>query len=174
MTSILVAGYQAAELGIFQDKDPKLAIIKKAIRKDLERLLDSGTEWLIFRGNLGFEYWVLEEAKKLIAEGYELSLATVFCFANHGVNWNEANQIKLAQFKQVDFVKSCFEAYDSPSQLRQYQEFLLNNTQEAYLFYEPDFPTKLSYLYKAILDREDYDLTRLTYDRLNDLAQDLD
>ena len=32
MTSLLVTGYKSFELGIFKDKDPKVTIIKKAIK----------------------------------------------------------------------------------------------------------------------------------------------
>ena len=35
MTSLLVTGYKSFELGIFKDKDPKVTIIKKAIKRDL-------------------------------------------------------------------------------------------------------------------------------------------
>ena len=37
MTAILVAGYKSFELGIFQEKDQRIEIIKKAIRHDLIR-----------------------------------------------------------------------------------------------------------------------------------------
>jgi len=103
MTSLLVTGYKSFELGIFKDKDPKVTIIKKAIKRDLKRFLDDGVDWMIFTGNLGFEFWALEVAKEL-QKDYPLKLATLFPFETHGQNWNEANQTKLAAFKQVDFV----------------------------------------------------------------------
>ena len=108
MTSLLVTGYKSFELGIFKDKDPKVTIIKKAIKRDFKRFLDDGVDWMIFTGNLGFEFWALEVAKEL-QQDYPLKLATLFPFETHGQNWNEANQTKLAAFKQVDFVK-----YSSP------------------------------------------------------------
>ena len=54
MTSLLVTGYKSFELGIFKDKDPKVTIIKKAIKRDFKRFLDDGVDWMIFTGNLGF------------------------------------------------------------------------------------------------------------------------
>ena len=42
MTSLLVTGYKSFELGIFKDKDPKVTIIKKAIKRDFKRFLDDG------------------------------------------------------------------------------------------------------------------------------------
>ena len=98
MTSLLVTGYKSFELGIFKDKDPKVTIIKKAIKRDFKRFLDDGVDWMIFTGNLGFEFWALEVAKEL-QQDYPLKLATLFPFETHGKNWNEANQTKLAAFK---------------------------------------------------------------------------
>ena len=55
MAAILVTGYKSFELGIFQDKDERISVIKKAIRHDLIRYFEEGIDWLIFMGNLGFE-----------------------------------------------------------------------------------------------------------------------
>lgn len=77
MTTILVTGYKNFELGIFQDKDPKITIIKKAIKRDFIHFLEEGVDWFVFMGNLGFEYWALEVALSLQTE-YDMQLATIF------------------------------------------------------------------------------------------------
>ncbi len=79
MVSVLVVGYKAFELGIFDEKDLRLKMIKTAIRRDLIYLLENGVKWLVFTGNLGFESWVLDVAKEL-QEEYDLQLATIFLF----------------------------------------------------------------------------------------------
>lgn len=172
MPAILVIGYKKTDLGIFSAKDPRLAIIKAAIEKDLITLLEGGVDWLIFQGNLGFESWCLEVAKKLQAS-YPVQLATIFPFADQGSKWSEANQAILAQFKQVDYVNHSFQTYENPRQLRQHQEFLLKHSQGAYLFYDPEHETSLRYLDQAIRNQENYQVCRLDFDRLNALAQDL-
>ena len=43
MATVLILGYSAFDLGLFNDKDIRLEIIKKAIRRDLERLAED--EW---------------------------------------------------------------------------------------------------------------------------------
>ena len=63
-----------------------------------------------------------------------LSVGHHFCFETHGENWNEANQLKLSRFKQVDFVKYAYPRYEHKGQLRDYQQFLLENTNSSYLF----------------------------------------
>lgn len=173
MPTFLVAGYKSHELGIFSAKDPRLALLKKAIRKDLIRLFEEGVDWLVFQGNPGFETWCLEVAKDLQGE-YGVQLATILPFADQGSNWSEANQAILAQFKSVDYLNHSFKTYENPSQLRQHQDFLLKNSQGIYLFYDPEQETKLRYLDQAVRDREGYEIWRLDFDRLNELATDWD
>ncbi|MFS1663399.1 DUF1273 domain-containing protein [Streptococcus sp. zg-JUN1979] len=170
MTAILVTGYKSFELGIFKDKDPKVTIIKKAIRRDMIRFLDDGVDWFIFMGNLGFEYWALEVLRDLQKEGYLFSMATLFPFENHGSNWNEANQEKLQAFKALDFVKYSFPAYTNPSQFRVHNQFVIENTDQAYLFYDSDNETHLKHLLAMMQEQKDYPITYLTFDTLNELA----
>ena len=170
MVSVLVVGYKAFELGIFDEKDLRLKMIKTAIRRDMIYLLENGMKWLIFTGNLGFESWVLDVAKEL-QEEYDLQLATIFLFENQGENWNEANQEKLDRFKKVDFVKFAYPKYENPSQFREYNQFLLENTDGAYLFYDEENETKLKYLYQKIKENEQYAIKKLTFDDLNKIAE---
>ncbi|MGT2799788.1 DUF1273 domain-containing protein [Streptococcus marmotae] len=171
MKSLLVVGYRHTDLGIFSEKDPRLAVLKEAIRQDLIRFLEEGVEWLIFTGNLGFEYWCLEVAKELKEEGYSCQLATLFLFENHGENWNEVNQVKLAHFRSTDFVKVIYPRYENPSQFRSYNQFLLDNTDGAYIFYDSENETNLKYLYHEMLKKEEYSKKTLTFDRLNEVAE---
>ena len=170
MVSVLVVGYKAFDLGIFGDKDQRLKIIKEAIRRDLIYLLENGMKWLVFTGNLGFEVWVLEVAKEL-QEEYNFQLATIFIFENQGENWNEVNQEKLANFKNVDFIKYAYPSYENPSQFRTYNQFLLESTDGAYLFYDEENETKLKYLYRMMKENEQYHIKKLTFDDLNELAE---
>ncbi|HEO5080392.1 TPA: DUF1273 domain-containing protein [Streptococcus agalactiae] len=170
-STILVTGYKNFELGIFQDKDPRITIIKKAIDKDFRRFLENGADWFIFMGNLGFEYWALEVALDLQKE-YDFQIATIFTFENHGQNWNEANKAKLALFKQVDFVKYTFPSYENPGQFKQYNHFLINHTQGAYLFYDSENETNLKFLLEMMEKKEAYDISFLTFDRLNEIYEE--
>ena len=160
MVSVLVVGYKAFDLGIFGDKDQRLKIIKAAIRRDLIYLLENGMKWL----------WVLEVAKEL-QEEYNFQLATIFIFENQGENWNEVNQEKLANFKNVDFIKYAYPSYENPSQFRTYNQFLLESTDGAYLFYDEENETKLKYLYRMMKENEQYHIKKLTFDDLNEMAE---
>ena len=79
---------------------------------------------------------------------------------------------KLAAFKQVDFVKYSFPAYQSPAQFKQFNQFLIDNTDQAYLFYEPENETNLKYFYNMIIAASDYPLFRLTFDDLNEVMSE--
>ena len=170
MTTALVLGYSAFDLGLFNEKDVRLKVIKKSIRRDLESLAEEGLKWLVFTGTLGFEYWVLEVAQEMKTE-YGFQLATIFDFETHGGNWNESNQMKLSRFKQVDFVKYAYPKYEHMGQLRDYQQFLLENTDLAYFFYDPENETKLKFMDNLMTDQEGYRIKRLTFEDLNELAE---
>lgn len=168
---LLVTGYKNFELGIFKDKDDRVTWIKKAIRNDFIRYIEEDFNWFIFTGQLGFEYWALEVAKEL-KEEYAINIATIFLFENHGENWNETNQEKLTQFKSVDFTKYLFDSYQNPQQFRIYNQFLIDHTNEAYIFYDPDNETNLKYLLHFIKEQPKYSYHLLTFERLNELIAD--
>ncbi len=169
--SLLVTGYRHMDLGIFSEKDTRLLIIKSVIRRDFIRFLEDGTNWFILTGQLGFEYWCLEVLEELKEEGYDFYVATIFMLENHGEQWNDANQLKLIRFKQVDFVKFAYPRYENPSQFRDYNQFLLDSTMGIYLFYDPENETNLKYLYHAVLKKEGYNKKVLTFEELNEAAE---
>ena len=170
MHTALVLGYSAFDLGLFNEKDIRLKIIKKAIRRDLERLAEEGLQWLVFTGSLGFEHWVLEVAREM-KKDYGFQLATIFDFETHGSNWNEANQVKLSDFKQVDFIKYAYPTYEHKGQLRDYQIFLLENTDGAYLFYDEENETELRFFYELMKKKDNYITKRLTFEDLNEMSE---
>lgn len=167
MSTFLVAGYKNVELGIFNDKDKRIEVIKALVKKDLIRILEGGCEWLIFTGNLGFEFWVLEVAKELQVE-YQFSIATIFMFETHGENWNDVNQEKLNAFRTVDYTKYAFESYQHPGQFKQFNQFLINHTDGIYIFYDSERATNLKFLYEEVRMLENYDIILLTFERLDE------
>ncbi|EQC87516.1 DUF1273 domain-containing protein [Lactococcus cremoris] len=172
MNSLLIMGYTSFDLGIFNEKDIKVSIIKKTIRRKLINFLEEGLRWVIFTGNLGFEYWALEVAKELQTD-YEFQIGTIFPFETHGQNWNENNQIKLASFKQVDFVKYAFEAYENPGQFRQYNEFLLENTEGSFVFYDEENETKLKNMVEKMKQSSNYEVYLLNFEDLQETFEEM-
>jgi uncharacterized phage-like protein YoqJ len=172
MNSLLIMGYTSFDLGIFNEKDIKVSIIKKAVKNRLIRYLEEGLNWLIFTGNLGFEYWTLDVAKEL-QKDYNFQIGTIFSFETHGQNWNENNQVKLAHFKEVDFVKYAYQTYENPSQFRQYNDFLLENTEGALVFYDEENETKLKYMVERMKQMAEYQLEILDFETLQETFEDM-
>jgi len=172
MNSLLIMGYTSFDLGIFNEKDIKVSIIKKAVKNRLIRCLEEGLNWLIFTGNLGFEYWALDVAKEL-QKDYNFQIGTIFSFETHGQNWNENNQVKLAHFKEVDFVKYAYQTYENPSQFRQYNDFLLENTEGALVFYDEENETKLKYMVERMKQMAEYQLEILDFETLQETFEDM-
>lgn len=172
MNSLLIMGYTSFDLGIFNEKDIKVSIIKKAVKNRLILYLEEGLNWLIFTGNLGFEYWALDVAKEL-QKDYNFQIGTIFSFETHGQNWNENNQVKLAHFKEVDFVKYAYQTYENPSQFRQYNDFLLENTEGALVFYDEENETKLKYMVERMKQMAEYQLEILDFETLQETFEDM-
>ncbi len=172
MNTLLIMGYSSFDLGIFDEKNPKISVIKMAVKRDLTRFLENGLKWLIFTGTLGFEYWALQVAKELQGD-YDFQISTLFDFETHGQNWNETNQLKLSEFKTVDFVKFAYESYENPSQFRQYNDFLLENSDGSLVFYDEENETKLKYMVERMKNTEDYELNLLTFSDLQELFEEM-
>ena len=106
-----------------------------------------------------------------LKKDYDFQMATIFLFENVGENWNESNQELLARFKQVDFVKYAYPHYSNPGQLKEYNQFLIDNADGAYVFYDPENETNLKYLYKMMVEKEPFYVKQLSFDDLNELAE---
>ncbi|KID41769.1 DUF1273 domain-containing protein [Fructilactobacillus fructivorans] len=178
MSRVWVSGYRSYELGIFQNDDPKLKIIKQALSDQLSQLIESGCDWIITGGQLGIEQWTVEVAKELQQKyPHEFQLAVMLPFKKFGSNWNEDNQAKLHQaITKSDFSDSVSNhPYDSPKQLKNYQRFMLTHTDQALLVYDPENEGKTKYDYQAIQQFQQnhaYPLQLIDFDQLQDIADD--
>ncbi|USS91951.1 DUF1273 domain-containing protein [Fructobacillus americanaquae] len=177
MSRIWMTGYRTYELGVFKEKDPRVQVLKYAIKKKMIEQLDLGLEWVITGGQLGVETWAIEVALDLKRDYPNLQVALLLPFGHFGSQWQEASQTRLANLKQqVDFYADVHqEDYQGPYQLRQYQEFVLNHTDGAVLLYDTEFPGKSQYDYQAILNfqaQSPYPLEMVSMDDLQEFAND--
>lgn len=177
MSRLWLTGYRSYELGVFGEQDPKLLVIKDTLKKLLIERIENGTDWLITGGQLGVEQWSVEVATQLKAQYPELQVAMMTPFAEFGQNWNEANRGRYAQLaSQVDFHQAVSrQPYQSPQQLRNYQEFMLTHTDEAVLVYDLEVEGKPQYDYQAIeryQERHAYPVTLIDMDWLQESANE--
>lgn len=174
-----LTGYRGYELNVYQDNDPKLAVIKYSLKNALQVYLEDGLEWLITGAQLGVEQWGVEVATELKADFPELKIAMMLPFAEFGKQWNENNQQKLTQvLTKADFTAKVSEhPYQNPSQLKDYQTFMSEHTDGALMLYDPEYPGKPQYDYdflKQKADRvSDYSLQLIDFYELQDQAEQL-
>lgn len=178
MQRIWISGYRSYELGTFGDKDPKITVIKYAIKQRLTSLLEEGQlDWVITGANLGVEQWSAEVALEL-RQDYNLRLAVMLPYLDFGSRWSENNQLKLQNLKnRADFWSATSKGpYQGGRQFREYQQFMFQHTDRALLVYDPECPGKSKYDYemieKYLEKRDDYQLDLLDYYDLEQAARD--
>lgn len=174
--NIWVTGYRKYELGIFNDKDEKIAVIKYALKKVIVEKFEEGLEWIITGPQMGIEQWTCEVVSELKTEYPELKLAVIEPFSNFGNNWNENNQDHLFIRRELaDFVAAVSkDEYKNPSQLKNYQKFMLEHTNQAILVYDEEFEGKPKYDYLAVkkyAETTDYSLTKIDMHSLQEAAE---
>lgn len=180
MKRLWTTGYRAYELGVFDEKDPKVAVIKDVLQKQLRYQLDSTSEefWLITGPQMGVERWSIESALAIKDDYPQLKIALMEPYADFAARWNENNQARLAAIKaQVDFAGRVSEKkYESPEQLRAYQNFMLHYTDGAFLIYDPEREGKTVWDWRAINryreQNADYSMRMIDFDELQEAAEE--
>ncbi|KAF1301191.1 MULTISPECIES: SLOG family protein [Enterococcus] len=175
--TMLLTGYRSYELGIFQEKDPKIAIIKKSIKNVLLRYLDEGLEWILIGGNLGTEFWGAEVVFSLKKEYPSLKLGLIFPFEGFGEQWNEKNREKLFELRsKADYVNATsHEGYKNPSQLRNHTRFFLEHSGGVIMVYDEEFPGKTQYFLKEAMEfsqNNPYLIDKITMDDLQNVINE--
>lgn len=180
MKRLWTTGYRAYELGVFDEKDPKVAVIKDVLQKQLRYQLESMSEefWLITGPQMGVERWSIESALTIKVDYPQLKIALMEPYADFAARWNENNQASLAAIKaQVDFAGRVSEKkYESPEQLRAYQNFMLHYTDGALLIYDPEREGKTVWDWRAINryreQNADYSMRMIDFDELQEAAEE--
>lgn len=147
-----VSGYKSFELGIFQQSDKRVEIIKTALKKNIHSLLEEGYEWILISGELGTELWAAEAVFSLKEEGFEeLKLAVITPFLHQEKNWNERNKEWYnSVLQRADYVNSVSKKpYMNPWQYRQKNKFFIEKSDLLLLLYDPEFEGSPKYIYEA-------------------------
>ena len=147
---LYITGYKNFELGVFDNKAKEVAFIKKGIQKRLENLIQEGLEWVIISGQLGVELWAGEAVIELKQTYPELRLAILPPFLQHESNWNDKNkEYYLAIVSQADFVQPVSnQPYVNPIQFKNRDQFVLNKTDGALIFYDDEKEGSPQYFWK--------------------------
>lgn len=174
---LVITGYKAHELGIFNDKHPGISIIKKALHNQLLTLINDGLEWVILSGQLGVETWAAEVVQELQIEYSELKYAIITPFLDQQKNWNEQKQEKYDMIAtKADFVTSLTKRpYEAPWQFIEKNKFLIKNSDGILIIYDeendgsPKYIKKLAELYA---DKHDYTILNINAYDLQVVAEE--
>ncbi|EOT47589.1 MULTISPECIES: DUF1273 domain-containing protein [Enterococcus] len=172
--TILISGYRNYEIGVFQEKDPKIAVIKKSLKSSCIQLIEEGATWFLISGALGVEVWAAEVILELKQE-YEVSLGVISAYTEFYAKWNEKNQQVIQTIlEQADFVDAVSrKPYESPQQLKNHTQFLLTHTNGCLLLYDEEYPGKSQYLLadaKRYQLEHSYEILYITMDDLQNAA----
>lgn len=148
---VAVSGYKPFELGLFQQNHPGIGFIKTAIRKELERLLDEGLEWVIISGQLGTELWAAEVVFELQNEYPHLQLGVITPFLKQDESWKEQNKEWYESVvAQADFVDSITKKpYEGAWQFRLKNQFFVEKSEGLLLLYDTEKDGSPKFLYET-------------------------
>lgn len=140
MKNLLVTGYRAHELQIFDQKNKNIPYIKKAIEGKLIPLIEEGLEWIITPGQLGADLWACETVIELRKQYPHLKLSIITAFSNPEEKWKEDTQTYYKGIvEQVDYYGAVSnQAYVGPWQFQARDELLFRKTDGILLFYDED------------------------------------
>ncbi|MBC8079069.1 MAG: DUF1273 domain-containing protein [Gorillibacterium sp.] len=140
MKNILVTGYRAHELGIYNEKHKGIEYIRKAIAARLLPLVDDGLEWVITPGQYGVDLWACEAAFELKKQYPHLKVSILSAYSNPEEKWKEDKQNYYRQIKdRVDYYGSVSkEPYNGVWQLRARDDLLFKKTDGILLFYDEE------------------------------------
>lgn len=169
--ALTITGYRNYEIGVFQDKDPKIKVLKKVIRDVLIPLIEDGLEWVLIGGNLGIELWAGQVVLELKQDYPEIQLAVILPFEGWGENWKEPNQLVLSEVKAAaDYVNATsHRPYQNPSQLKNHTTFLLEKTSGCLIVYDEEFKGKTDFFLKdarKFQEKKAYQINQITMDDL--------
>ena len=179
MQRLWITGYRSYELNTFGDKDPKIIVIKYAIKNYIMSILENGDlDWIITGPNLGVEQWSAQVALEL-RKDYPIRVSIMTPYMDFGNRWGENNKEKLISLsEEVDFYASTSKnSYQSPAQLRGYQNFMITHTDRAFMIYDPEYPGKPKYDYDLIKkyqekNQRDYPFDILDFYDLQEIAEE--
>jgi len=140
MKNLLVTGYRAHELGIYDQKHKGIHYIQKAITAKLIPLIEEGLEWVITPGQYGVDLWTCEAVIALKQLYPHLRLSIITAFLNPEEKWKEdKKQYYHELLKGVDYYGAVSkQPYTGVWQFTARDELLLRKTEGILLVYDED------------------------------------
>lgn len=176
---LLVSGYKPHELGIFNDKHPGVAVIRRALSGRIRTLLEEdGLQWVIVSGQPGVETWAAEVAFELRESHPGLKVAVITPFLEQEKNWNDSKKTAYESIiQQADYTTVLMNRpYDGPWQFSERDKFLLRNSDGLLLVYDEEnegSPKWLRKLASPAAEQGDYQMLTISAEDLNLTAEEM-
>lgn len=140
MKNLLVTGYRAHELGIFDQKHKGIPYIRKAIEARLAPLVEEGLEWVLTPGQYGVDLWACEAVIGLKKRYPHLKLSIIAAYLHPEEKWKEDKRdYYRGILKDVDYYGTVSnQPYNGVWQLTARDELLIRKTDGVLLFYDED------------------------------------
>ncbi|WP_106768634.1 DUF1273 domain-containing protein [Paenibacillus faecalis] len=140
MKNLLITGYRAHELGIYNLKHKGIPYIKKAIESKLVPLIEEGLEWVITPGQYGIDLWACETAIALKQQYPQLKCSIITAYAHPEEQWSDDKKEYYMQIlRGVDYYAAVSkESYQGSWQFKARDELLFRKTDGILLVYDED------------------------------------
>ncbi|MHA6251565.1 SLOG family protein [Oceanobacillus sp. CAU 1775] len=174
MKVLHITGYKSLELGIFKEDDPKVSIIKYAIKKRIIGFIEEGLEWVIVSGQMGVELWTAEIVLDL-KEEYEINLAVFPPFENQDKRWPDNLKEKYQEITMTaDFFKPLYQGdYKAPYQFQAKNMWLVDKSDASLLLIDEEYPGSVKFFYDVAKKEEAYPVYLITPLDLDDIVEEL-
>lgn len=175
---LVITGYKAHELGIFNDSHAGIPIIKRAIHNRLTTLIDEGLEWVILSGQQGVETWSAELVIELKEQYPHLKYAIITPFQDQEKNWNEQKQETYQNLLiQADYQTSLTKKpYEAPWQFIEKNKFLIRNSDGILIVYDEENDGSPKYMKKLatqFAEKNEYEIYTIDAYDLQVMAEEI-
>ncbi|MHA0858131.1 DUF1273 domain-containing protein [Paenibacillus sp. CMAA1364] len=140
MKNLLVTGYRAHELNIYDQKHKGIPYIQKAITRKLIPLIEDGLEWVITPGQYGVDLWTCEAAISLKEQYPQLKCSIITAFLNQEEKWKDDKKDYYHQIlRNVDYYNAVSnQPYSGIWQFTARDDLLFRKTDGILLVYDED------------------------------------
>ncbi|NGP43757.1 DUF1273 domain-containing protein [Bacillaceae bacterium SIJ1] len=171
--SIAISGYKPYELGIFKANHPGIKVIRTVLHSKLIEQVETGVEWFISSAQTGVELWAMDIVQTLQADYPHVKTAILPPFFGWEERWSPQEQeLFQSLLSQADYAKYITERpYESPTQLRIRNAFLVKHTDGLLLLYDEEQQGTPQYILKEARAKQAANTYEINWITIEDVSE---